>query len=468
MTYTIYLAIFSALTFIPGILGQGPEQDEVTSLPGLSVKPNFRMYSGFLSAGPNRRLHYWFVGSQKGSAVLDPVIVWINGGPGCSSMLTLFMEHGPFRITDDGHNLVPNNFSWNKVANVLFLDAPIGTGYSYDATGNYNTDEEQAADETYLAILDFHHKFGLLSGDSFWIAGQGHAATHITLLVERLMHEPAVKLKGYAINNGVLDERSRGNSLMFFAYYHGVLGSRLWKNLTASCCNGAVTQNSCNFVDNSQPSCQNAVKEATNMIANQGLNVFNLYAKCDLPKNWTQDSLHNDRLETSPYHRSRMSLLRSLNISHLDIKWAPPCVDTSHVFDYMNREDVKNALHVEESPLVWNACSDVLKYKVLYTDLREIVRRIASSNNIRALFYYGDVDMASNFLGARWFLDSLRFKETVIYVQWLLHDQIGGYVDYYTGQMNYVTVKGAGHMISKDNPIASLQVISYFLQNRPF
>lgn len=383
-------------------------------------------------------------------------------------MLTLLMEHGPFHITDDGHDLTPNNFTWNKAANVLFLDAPVGTGYSYDATGNYNTDDEQAADETYLAILDFYHKFQLLSGDSLWITGQGNAATLITLLVERLMHEPAVKLKGYAINNGMLDERSRGNSLIFFSYYHGVLGSRLWKNLTVSCCNGAVTQSSCNFVENQQLSCQNAVKEATNMILNQGLNVFNLYSKCEFSKNQTHDWSTEDSLKTSPYHRSRMSLLRSLNMSHMDIKWTPPCVDTSHVFDYMNREDVKNALHVEESPLVWNPCSDVLKYKVLYTDLREIVRKIAISNNIRALFYYGDVDMASNFLGARWFLDSLHFKETVIYVQWLLKNQIGGYVDYYTGQMNYVTVKGAGHMISRDNPAASLQVITYFMQNRPF
>ncbi|KAH6940644.1 hypothetical protein HPB50_003900 [Hyalomma asiaticum] len=242
-------------------VAQGPSQDEIKSLPGLPVKPTFKQYSGFLNAGPNRRLHYWFAASQTSKASLDPVVVWVNAGAGtCSSMLTLMMEHGPFRPTDNGERLVPNEFSWNKesgqnafdVANVLFLDAPAGSGYSYDATGSYATDDEQAADDTYLAILDFHHKFPLYGTNDLYIFGQGHAAAHVTLVVERLLDEPTVKL---------------------------------------------------------------TVKEAQSILGTPGLNAYNIYAKCEPSKN---DSLFSyDSGESSPmYHRSRKSFVRQLNMAY--------------------------------------------------------------------------------------------------------------------------------------------------------
>ncbi|XP_049275380.1 uncharacterized protein LOC119405504 [Rhipicephalus sanguineus] len=261
MRFPKFLALFVSAMPVLSVTAQGPSQDEIKSLPGLSVKPTFKQYSGFLNAGRNRRLHYWFAASQTKKASLDPVVIWVNAGPGsCSSMLTLMMEHGPFRPTDNGLRLVPNDFSWNKesndtlsefsastrtagvapsifshepslgglplnddpmhyffphtaptwatlwctrsVANVLFLDAPVGSGYSYDVTGSYTTDDEQAADDTYLAIMDFYHKFSLYGSNDVFIAGQGQAATHVTLVVERLLEEPTVKLMGYAINNG--------------------------------------------------------------------------------------------------------------------------------------------------------------------------------------------------------------------------------------------------------------------------
>lgn len=464
MRFTKFLALFITTAPLLSVTAQGPSQDEIKSLPGLSVKPTFKQYSGFLNAGPNRRLHYWFAASQTPKASLDPVVIWVNAGPkGCSSMLTLMMEHGPFRPTDNGRRLVPNDFSWNKVANILFLDAPAGSGFSYDATGNYATDDDQAADDTYLAILDFYHKFTLYGSNDLYVIGQGQAATHVTLVVERLLEEPTVKLRGYAINNGILDNRFRRNGLIFFGYYHGLFGRRLWKKLTTNCCNGVVTRRSCNFVDSTTVTCQEAVKEAGNILGTEGLNMYNIYAKCEPSKNGSFSAF-----ESHKSRRSRKVFARRSGVTYEDSRWSPQCLDTGDVVAYLNRQDVKKALHVNESPNPWIPCSGVVKYKVLYDDLRETIKGISSGDKVRALFYYGDVDMVSNFLGAKWFVEDLRKQTLVTYEQWLFDQQIGGYVEYYAGKIVYLTIKGAGHRVSRDKPPVSLQIFERFIINAPF
>ncbi len=61
----------------------------------------------------------------------DPVLIWFNGGPGCSSLLGFFQENGPWVVDDDNGTIYANPFPWNKAANVLYLESPIGVGFSY-------------------------------------------------------------------------------------------------------------------------------------------------------------------------------------------------------------------------------------------------------------------------------------------------------------------------------------------------
>ena len=58
----------------------------------------------------------------------DPLIIWLTGGPGCSSELAIFYENGPLRLVDGKPEI--NMDSWNNNMNLLFIDQPIGTGYS--------------------------------------------------------------------------------------------------------------------------------------------------------------------------------------------------------------------------------------------------------------------------------------------------------------------------------------------------
>nr|XP_054920685.1 lysosomal protective protein-like [Dermacentor andersoni] len=192
--------IVLVMTALP-LLGVAVDQSEleVTRLPGLRERINFRHYSGFLNAAEGRLLHYWFMESQR-SPSDDPVLVWLHGGPGCSSLIAAAMEMGPFRIDPQGEHVTINPFSWNKIANVIFLEAPAGVGYSYDPTGNNSSDDNTATEDNYQAILDFFSKFPQFRKNEFYVTG------------------------GYTIGNGAVDFELYSKAILFFAYYHGLFG----------------------------------------------------------------------------------------------------------------------------------------------------------------------------------------------------------------------------------------------------
>ena len=51
-----------------------------------------------------------------------PFVVWLTGGPGCSSTLALLTENGPCKVNDDGKSTTVNPYSWTEAAHVLWLD----------------------------------------------------------------------------------------------------------------------------------------------------------------------------------------------------------------------------------------------------------------------------------------------------------------------------------------------------------
>ena len=92
-------------------------------------------YSGYIDASPTKHLHYIFVESLDDPST-DPVLIWFNGGPGCSSLLAFFQENGPFMI-DDGEFIIKKNPEpWNKRTSVLYIESPAGVGFSVADTEN--------------------------------------------------------------------------------------------------------------------------------------------------------------------------------------------------------------------------------------------------------------------------------------------------------------------------------------------
>ncbi|XP_040966943.1 serine carboxypeptidase-like 44 [Gossypium hirsutum] len=118
--------------------------DLISKLPG-QLDVNFRQFSGYIDVDENvvgRSLFYYFVEAEK-DPLTQPLTVWLTGGPGCSSVGDAFGSVGPFIVTKDAHGLQTNLFSWNKVSNLLFIDSPIGSGWSYSNTSSdYNNGDD--------------------------------------------------------------------------------------------------------------------------------------------------------------------------------------------------------------------------------------------------------------------------------------------------------------------------------------
>ena len=134
--------ISCAIACLVGLASAADEADRVMSLPNgtSSIEMTSPTYSGYLNVTETKMLHYIYVESMD-SPSFDPLVIWFNGGPGCSSMLGFMQEHGPW-IIDDGEDYVkPNPFSWNRRANMLYIESPAGVGFSI--AGNETSDWTQ-------------------------------------------------------------------------------------------------------------------------------------------------------------------------------------------------------------------------------------------------------------------------------------------------------------------------------------
>jgi carboxypeptidase D len=104
-----------------------------------------------VDAQTNAHLFFWHY-QNRHIANRQRTVIWLNGGPGCSSMDGAMMEVGPYRMKDD-HTLTYNNGSWDEFANLLFVDQPVGTGFSYVNTNSYLHDLDQVASHM-ITFLD--------------------------------------------------------------------------------------------------------------------------------------------------------------------------------------------------------------------------------------------------------------------------------------------------------------------------
>nr|XP_045616427.1 lysosomal protective protein-like [Procambarus clarkii] len=436
-----------------GALG-APAADEITHLPGLNHIIPFRHYSGYLSGAEGKNLHYWFVESSRSPAD-DPLVLWMNGGPGCSSMEGLLAELGPYRVNPDGKTLKKNIYAWNTMANVLFLEAPACVGYSYDSNGDCSTGDNETSLSNYLALKDFFTtKFPEYRKNEFYITGESYAGVYVPTLAVRVLEGQEdfnINLQGYAIGNGLSSYKLNDDSIIFFAYFHGLFGEDLWVRLVTHCCEGGrVSKDGCNFYQTHWPLCSKAVSG-------------------DLMPNKTHKNLGNlpNLFRSTSYYPCIIYpyffCIFRLSTFTLD----PPCTNGTNLLMYMNNPEVRKAIHIPESVQKFELCSDEVNanYKREYDTMKPQYEYLTT--RVRGLVYNGDIDMACNFLGDEWFVESLGLKVLEQRKMWHQGGQVGGFVKRFQN-LDLLTIRGAGHMVPEDKPAPALKMITSFLFKKPY
>ena len=145
------------------------------------------VYSGYLDIpDTTKSLHYVFVESAQDPAN-DPVVLWFNGGPGCSSMLAWMQEHGPYVMDDGETTFKQNDYSWNKFANMLYLEAPAGIGFSYcdskDHPEDCKSDDWAQSVDNLIALQEWFVRFPDFKANKLYLSGESYAGIYVPYLL---------------------------------------------------------------------------------------------------------------------------------------------------------------------------------------------------------------------------------------------------------------------------------------------
>ncbi|MEV7424438.1 MULTISPECIES: S10 family serine carboxypeptidase-like protein [unclassified Streptomyces] len=188
-------------------------------------------------------LFYWFFESQTCSPRLPaeqqqdlitqtPLLIWLNGGPGASSLLGLFLENGPLSIADDAAGTVSvDATTWNQEAHVLYWDQPVGTGYSYSDEKEYVQDEGTLSHMFWQGLQEFFLAHPEYARCPLYVCGESYAGKYvpaIALEIDKQNREAVdavpLNLKGISVGNGWIKPELSLRILIDYAYTTGFLG----------------------------------------------------------------------------------------------------------------------------------------------------------------------------------------------------------------------------------------------------
>ncbi|XP_046403551.1 venom serine carboxypeptidase-like [Ischnura elegans] len=192
-----------------GRIEEGRRLSLVGNLPG---DVNITSYAGYLTVNKefNSNLFFWFFPSEV-DVSKAPVILWLQGGPGASSLFGLFTENGPFFIEKDNATLKLRDYSWTKSYSLIYIDNPVGTGYSFtESDHGYATNETTVGKDLYNGIIQFFQLFPELQRNDFYLTGESYAGKYVPALAytihSNIQTAPfKINLMGLAMGNGYCD-----------------------------------------------------------------------------------------------------------------------------------------------------------------------------------------------------------------------------------------------------------------------
>ncbi|KAI3776766.1 hypothetical protein L1987_46555 [Smallanthus sonchifolius] len=428
----------------------------VEYLPGFQGPLPFYLETGYVGVDENEdvQLFYYFIRSESNPDD-DPLMLWITGGPGCSSISGLIYEIGPIKFEAVDYNgnlpnliLTPN--SWTKMASIIFLDIPVGSGFSYARTTRASGSTDiQLCDQAYEFMRKWFGSHPEFVSNPFYIGGDSYSGNPVPIITQLISDgneagiEPYINLKGYVLGNP-LTFPDENNYQIRFANGMGLISDELYKSLFHTC-RGEYRPE---YISPSNIGC---------------LQNLELYEECI------------DGIETShvlePYCGGLIWLIRlpsqKLLNEHRPLSSSNCRVDGYKlVYDWANDASVREALHIWKGTIgEWIRCSD-LNFTRTVDDVRPYHLNL-SNKGYRSLVYSGDHDMIIPHQSTQAWVKDLNYSVIDQWRSWKLDGQIAGYTESFSNMMTYATVKGGGHTAPEYRPEECFAMFKRWITNQP-
>ncbi|KNA17955.1 hypothetical protein SOVF_075210 [Spinacia oleracea] len=420
--------------------------DRISYLPGQNFDAEFAQYSGYVTVNQEfgRALFYWLIEAVEGPSS-KPLLLWLNGGPGCSSIAYGEAEElGPFHIEKDGKTLYLNPHSWNKVANILFLDSPAGVGFSYSNTTSdlLSHGDKSTAQDSLKFLLEWFERFPHYKGREFYISGESYGGHYVPQLSQAIVrhnlesNKKTINLKGYMVGNALTDDFYDHVGVFQFMWSSGLISDETYKMLNVFC-------DFESFINESDK-CGKIIDIANNELGN--IDPYSIYT----PSCTANSSSPN-------------KLLKRLMIGHINEAY-DPCSE-KHSVVYFNNPEVQQALHVNPkfAPEKWETCSEVIfsNWKDSSRSVLDIYHELIAAG-LRIWIFSGDTDSVIPVTSTRYSIDALRLPTVKPWRAWYDDGQVGGWTEEYKG-LTFVVIRGAGHEVPLHRSKLSLTLIKSFL-----
>ncbi|GAV75569.1 Peptidase_S10 domain-containing protein [Cephalotus follicularis] len=414
----------------------------VKYLPGFDGELPFTLETGYVTVG-STEFFYYFIESE-GNPREDAFMIWYSGGPGCSVFNGIIYEIGPleFNITDYEGGLPTLKYypySWTKAASILFVDAPVGTGFSYatDSTGWASSDEISAA-QTYMFLKTWLNDHPQFLNNQLFVGADSYSGMSASILTKNIVDGnekgdvPFLNLKGYILGCPRIDTVINENSKIIFAHRIGLISDELYHAAKDTCGEDYADLSS------ASPACNECLKLIKKCTKDINKNTI-LEPKC------TWASPHDDEPER-----------RSLEDNSGDFILSPPeipdlwCHNFNYAMSYWwaNDKNVQKALNVREGIVRdWKRCNKSLSYTFDTTSVIDYQRNL-STKRLDALIYNGDHDFTIPSVGTTKWIKVLDLKIINDWRPWYVDGQVAGYTMKYSEngfRMTYASIKGAGH-----------------------
>ncbi|PPQ79774.1 hypothetical protein CVT24_010109 [Panaeolus cyanescens] len=403
-----------------------PGKLRVTENSGIcETTPGVYQASGYGDLTSTKSIWFWFFAARKNPSTA-PVALWFNGGPGSSSMIGLFQEHGPCRINNDTKTVSLNPYSWNNEVNMLYIDQPVGVGFSHGDL-DVGTSQAAAADVwSFLQIFFKDSRFSKYQPNDLAIWTESYGGHYGPTFAAHILKQNAaiaagsvsglkLNLEVLGIGNGLTDPLSQYPGYIEYAAsnpYHALVSSSVINTATnawssSSGCKAKIT------------TCYNG---GSNSVCSSAQSYCNNYILSPLAGNY--DVYYVPTRNPDPY---------------------PPAIST--YLASIRTAAGAEASYVESNSKVYSnfaATGDWMRNS--RPDLETVINA-----GVRTLIFDGDADYIVNYVGVEAMVDALNTQFTATYKQqpWSTYTVEGQAAGQYknAGTFSYMRVYGAGHEV---------------------